>query len=145
MKENLKYFYMGVAEKSAMLSHARRTKVGAVIVKDNDILSFSWNGTPYGFDNNCEYETDEGLVTRPDVVHAEANSIIKSARLGKATEGATMFVTLNPCINCAIMIIQAGITTVYYQQDYRIRDGIDYLIKGGVKVEKLVDNVTNDN
>lgn len=142
MKDKLKYFYMNVAKDSAKLSYAKRAKVGAVIVKDDDILSFSWNGTPSGFDNNCEYEVNNELVTKPDVIHAEANCILKSAKLGKSVKGATMFVTLTPCVNCAIMIIQSGISTVYYDTEYRILDGIEYLKKAGVHVEKLksVDN-----
>ncbi len=140
MKDKLKYFYMNIAVEASKLSHANRTKVGAVIVKDNDILSFSWNGTPTGFDNNCEYIVDNELITKPDVIHAEANCILKSAKLGKSLQGSTMFVTHNPCVQCAIKIIQSGITTVYYLNEYRILDGIEYLKKGGVSVFKLVDN-----
>ena len=144
MKDELKYFYMDVANRTSQLSHALRLKVGAVIVKDDDILSFSWNGTPYGFDNICEYTNEKGeIVTKEDTVHAEANCILKSAKLGKSVKGATMFITHNPCVNCAIMIIQSGISCVYYQEQYRIGKGIEYLEKAGIEVKQLKKYVDN--
>jgi len=146
---------MRVAEETADLSYARRTKVGCVIVKDRSIISFGYNGTPAGWDNNnCEEEIDYkmdfngpyfdganggrvALKTKPEVLHAELNAIAKLAASTESSEGATVFVTLSPCGDCAKLMLQAKIAEVIYKDDYRDRSGIDLLTRGGVKVTKL--------
>jgi len=128
--------FMDIAARVAQLSTARRLKVGAIIVKDKRIISLGFNGTPYGWDNNCEVQdahTGE-LTTKPEVLHAETNCIAKLARSNDNGEGATLFVTHQPCMDCAKLIYQAGITTVYYGHSYRKTDGADFLVKAGVDV-----------
>ena len=123
MKEKFISLYFDVAERVSHLSHAQRLKVGAVVVKDDRILSYGYNGTPAGFDNCCEIEG----TTRPEVVHAEMNAIAKIAKYGDSCEGATMFITHAPCIECAKMILQSGIVKVYYKTDYRSMVGVNLL------------------
>jgi len=108
--------------------------VGALIVKDRMIISDGYNGTPCGFENVCE---DENGQTKPYVLHAEANAITKVAKSGNSSDGATLYVTAAPCMECAKLIIQAGIKRVVYQDEYRVRDGIDLLERAGVEVVKL--------
>jgi len=142
MKQKFIEAYMDVAERFAQLSSAVRLQVGAVVVKNNNIISFSWNGMPSGWDNCCEEEiiteyesyTDSALVTKPEVLHAEANAITKLARSSESGAGATMFVTHAPCIDCAKLIYQSGIATVYYKNEYRSTQGLDFLNKSGVEV-----------
>jgi len=137
VKDKFISFYFDVAKRVAQLSHAQRLKVGAVIVKDDRILSYGYNGMPAGFDNCCEYEdyserTIEDfptLKTKPEVVHAEMNSIAKIAKHGDSCEGASMFITHAPCVECAKMILQSGINSVYYLKEYRSTAGIDLLKK----------------
>lgn len=132
---------MKVAEEAAQLSYANRLKVGCVIVKDDNVLSFGYNGTPSGWDNCCEeYDVANinGILTvqqktKPDVLHAEENSILKLAREGKSGKDATMFCTHAPCIHCARMIGGAGISTLYYKNVYRDDAGIEYLKKYGIE------------
>ncbi len=114
-------------------SYCRRRKVGALIVKEQMIISDGYNGTPSGFDNVCE--NDEGM-TFPYVLHAEANAITKVARSNNSSEGSTLYVTDSPCMECAKLIIQAGIRRVVFSRLYRITDGIDLLRKAGVEVEQ---------
>lgn len=131
-------FYMEVARDSSNLSVARRLQVGAVIVKDNNIISFSWNGTPPGWDNNCEDENSDGtLTTKKEVIHAEANAILKVAKSTESCNQATIFTTHSPCHECAKMIIASGISHVYYSQLYRDDTGVRLLEQGGVKVTKI--------
>lgn len=125
---------MDVALRTAELSRARRLKVGAIIVRDDNIISFSWNGTPPGWDNNCEHETESGLVTKDEVIHAEMNAILKLAKKGSSAEGAALFLTHAPCITCAKCIYTAGIKSVYYNMQYRSSEGINFLEKCGVNV-----------
>lgn len=133
---------MDVAQRFAQLSYARRLKVGCIIVKDDRIISIGYNGMPAGWDNDCEYvsigrrESDviEELVTKPEVLHAESNAIAKLARSSESGEGASLFVTHQPCMNCAKMIYQSGISTVIYKEPYRCEDGVQFLIKCGVEV-----------
>ena len=136
MKQKFVNFFMNVAESSANLSHARRLKVGAVIVKDQNIISFGYNGMPAGMDNNCEEEllNEDGpqLVTKPEVIHAEANAICKLARQGNSGQDSTMFLTHAPCVECAKMIVQAGIKSVYWKNSYRDTKGLDLLHKAGI-------------
>lgn len=129
--------YMKMAYVWAENSHAVRHKVGALIVKDNMIISDGYNGMPSGFDNCCEYENGENLVTKPEVLHAEANAITKIAKSTNSSEGATLFVTMSPCIECAKLIIQSGIRRVVYNEKYRIVDGLDLLRKAGIEVEQI--------
>ena len=126
--------YMRMATIWAENSYCERRKVGALIVKDKMIISDGYNGTPSGFENICE---DENNVTKPYVLHAEANAITKIARSNNNSEGATLYVTASPCIECAKLIIQAGIKRVVYGEKYRLTDGIDLLERAGVTVEYL--------
>ena len=112
-------------------SYCERRKVGALVVKDKTIISDGYNGTPSGFENKCE---DSNNVTHPYVLHAEANAITKLARSSNNSDGSTLYVTASPCIECAKLIIQAGIKKVVYAEKYRLTDGIDLLRKAGVEV-----------
>ena len=126
--------YMRMATIWAENSYCERRKVGALVVKDKMIISDGYNGTPAGFENICE---DENNVTKPYVLHAEANAITKIARSNNNSEGATLYVTASPCIECAKLIIQAGIKRVVYGEKYRLTDGIDLLERAGITVEYL--------
>jgi dCMP deaminase len=136
MKEKWVNVYLEVAKVFANVSYAKRLKVGAVIVKDNRILSTGFNGTPAGWDNSCEDENDK---TKSEVIHAEENSILKLARDGESGKDATMILTHSPCINCSRMIYSTGIKEVYYKDEYRSNDGIEFLNKCGIKVTKIED------
>lgn len=131
-------YFMRVAEETAKLSHARRTKVGALIVLDNRILTQGHNGTPTGYDDNCENELLDGtLVTKPEVIHAEANALYFCARYGLKTYGTILYVTMSPCLHCSLAIIQAGIKKVYYKTPYRDLTGVEFLRKNGIEVEQI--------
>jgi dCMP deaminase len=140
MKTKMISFYMDICDRIAALSVAKRLQVGSLIVKNNNILAFGWNGTPAGWDNCCEEwngEDDWGntiLKTKPEVIHAESNAISKLARGTESGAGATMFVTHAPCIDCAKLVYQSGIATVYYKNDYRSTQGLEFLDKSGVEV-----------
>lgn len=123
--------YMRMAVIWAENSYCKRRQVGALIVKDKMIISDGYNGTPVGFENICE---DEDGTTKPYVLHAEANAITKIARSGNSSEGATMYVTASPCIECAKLIIQAGIKRVVYAEKYRLEDGLDLLRRAGIEL-----------
>lgn len=125
--------YLEMASVWAKNSYCQRRKVGAIIVKDRMIISDGYNGTPAGFENVCE---DENGVTKPYVLHAEANAITKVAKSGNSSLGATLYVTASPCMECAKLIIQAGIKRVVYKEEYRISDGLDLLRRAGVEVVK---------
>lgn len=133
-QEALDLRYMRMASIWAENSYCKRRQVGALIVKDKMIISDGYNGTPSGFENVCE---DENNVTKPYVLHAEANAITKIARSNNSSEGATLYVTASPCIECAKLIIQAGIKRVVYAEKYRLEDGIELLRRAGVEVEFL--------
>lgn len=171
MKEKFKQVYMKTAEIFAELSHARRLHVGAIVVKDDRIISIGYNGMPAGWDNNCEdreymsrdaggwlnpdeiyerwpFEEEDidpdlgyvrryALKTRPEVLHAETNAISKLAKSTESGNGASMFITHSPCLDCAKLIYQSGINSVFYRNSYRSEDGIRFLEKSGVVVEKL--------
>jgi len=139
VKDKFISFYFDIAERVSELSYANRLKVGAVIVKDDRILSYGYNGTPAGFDNSCETELNGDLVTKPEVIHAEQNAILKIARHGDSSSGATLFITHAHCVDCAKLILQSGISRVYYRQDYRSTAGIDLLRKSnfGILVTKI--------
>ena len=127
------YLYMRMARTWAENSYCVRRKVGALLVKDQMIISDGYNGTPSGFENVCE---DESGVTKPYVLHAEANAITKVAKSGNSSEGATLYITASPCIECAKLIIQSGIKRVVYSDEYRLTDGVDLLRRAGIEVEK---------
>ena len=122
--------YLQLATVWAKNSYCVRRQVGAILVKDKMIISDGYNGTPAGFENVCE---DENGVTKPYVLHAEANAITKVAKSGNSSDGSTLYVTASPCIECAKLIIQAGIKRVVYHDEYRITDGIDLLRRAGIK------------
>ena len=126
--------YMEMAAVWATNSYCKRRQVGALLVKDRMIISDGYNGTPSGFENICE---DESGVTKPYVLHAEANAISKIAKSGNSALDATLYVTASPCLECAKLIIQSGIRRVVYRDEYRLTDGIDLLRRAGIEVEKL--------
>ena len=126
--------YLEMAAVWARNSYCKRRQVGALIVKDRMIISDGYNGTPSGFENVCE---DENGVTKPYVLHAEANAITKVAKSGNSSEGATLYVTASPCVECAKLIIQAGIRRVVYKDSYRLNDGIELLQRAGMEVEQV--------
>ena len=168
MKDKFIKLYMDWAKRTAQLSYAKRLQVGAVIVKDDSVISYGYNGTPAGWDNNCEdkvwdqgagswldpeefeaqypYEgwhmgvqrnVRYGLKTKLEVLHAEMNSLMKLAKSSSSGDQASLFVTHSPCLDCAKGIYQAGIKEVFYQEDYRSDDGIAFLKKCGIKIEKV--------
>ena len=126
--------YLRMAHIWAENSYCKRRQVGALVVKDKMIISDGFNGTPSGFENVCE---DENNVTRPYVLHAEANAITRLARSHNNSDGATLYVTASPCIECAKLIIQSGIKRVVYGEKYRLDDGIQLLLRASVNVEFL--------
>jgi dCMP deaminase len=143
MKEKFVSAYMDVAERFAELSSARRLHVGAIVVKDDRIISIGYNGMPSGWDNNCEYvfthpqtKIDE-LVTRKEVLHAETNAIAKLAKSNESGLGATMFITHAPCLDCAKLIYQSGIGSVLYRDAYRDTSGVMFLEKSGIEVTQV--------
>ena len=125
--------YLEMAQIWAQNSYCKRRKVGALLVKDRMIISDGYNGTPSGFENICE----EDGVTKPYVLHAEANAITKVAKSGNSSEGATLYVTASPCLECSKLIIQSGIKRVVYRDEYRLTDGIDLLRRAGIEVERV--------
>lgn len=151
MKRKFVDAYMDVAHRFAKLSTARRLNVGAIIVKDDRIISIGYNGMPSGWDNNCENEYPTSpwpaelpeelnitytLKTKPEVIHAEANAIAKLAKSTESGENSVMFLTHSPCIDCAKQIYTAGIKKVFYREQYRSTDGLDFLNKCGIEVEQ---------
>ena len=168
MKQKFIDLYIDWADRTAQLSHAVRLQVGAVIVKDDSVISYGYNGTPAGWDNNCEdkvwdngaggwldpdtfnetypyeawHEKAErkvryGLKTKPEVLHAESNAIAKLAKSSQSGSDAALFVTHAPCLNCAKLIYQSGINSVYYRNSYRDVAGLDFLKQSGVIVEQM--------
>ena len=150
MKKKWVDAFMDTAERFAELSSATRLKVGAVVVKDNRIISIGYNGMPAGWSNECEYRVSEynevtkswylteETKTKDEVIHAEANAILKLARDGESGNGADLFCTHAPCINCAKLIYGAGIKKVYYRESYRDTFGTDFLSKCNIEVEKYI-------
>ena len=147
MKQKWIDAFMDTASRFAELSSAKRLKVGAVVVQDNRIISIGYNGMPSGWTNECEevvtptlpYLSGDGptLKTKDEVIHAEANAISKLARDGESGNGASLFCTHAPCIQCAKLIYGAGIKKVYYRESYKNMDGADFLQKCGIEVEKV--------
>lgn len=136
-QEALDRRYLRMARIWAENSYCRRRQVGAIIVKDKMIISDGYNGTPVGFENVCE---DEDGLTKPYVLHAEANAITKVARSNNSSDGATMYITASPCLECAKLIIQSGMRRVVFSELYRITDGIDLLERAGIECVHLPDN-----
>jgi len=126
--------YLKMAEIWAQNSYCKRRQVGALIVRDKMIISDGYNGTPSGFENVCE---DENNVTKPYVLHAEANAITKVAKSGNSSDGATLYVTSSPCMECSKLIIQAGIKRVVFTESYRLEDGINLLKRAGIDVKQV--------
>ena len=142
MKVKLIKAYMDTAEVFAELSQARRLHVGAIVVKDDRIISIGYNGMPAGWDNNCEDEIwdktgDYELKTKPEVLHAETNAIAKLAKSTESGLGATMFITHAPCLDCAKLIYQSGIDSVYYRTSYRDDTGVEFLKNSGIGVAQV--------
>ncbi|MBR6660405.1 MAG: dCMP deaminase family protein [Bacteroidales bacterium] len=129
--------YLDMARVWAQNSYCKRRQVGALIVKDRMIISDGYNGTPCGFENVCE---DENGVTKPYVLHAEANAITKVAQSGNSSKDATLYVTASPCMECAKLIIQSGIRRVVYLDEYRIMDGVELLKKAGIEVCHFIED-----
>ena len=148
MKPKFQKLYNNIAHEVAKMSYARRLQVGAVIVKNDRVISMGYNGMPAGWDNNCESEETEfnlvtktrtgtgKLTTRPEVLHAESNAIAKLAKSNDSGDGADLFVTHAPCMECSKLIFQSGIGRVYYSSDYRDDCGIKFLKQSGVEVVK---------
>ena len=146
MKYKFVQAHMKVAEQYAKLSYAKRLQVGAIVVKDNRVISIGYNGTPAGWDNECNECEEvvkvlengkEETKTKLEVIHAEANAIAKLARSQESGQDATMFITHAPCIECSKIIYSSGITTVYYKHEYRDPSGVEFLLKCGVEVIKV--------
>ena len=137
MKPKFIDYYMKIAEVTSGLSYAKRLQVGAVIVKDNQILATGYNGMPSGWENICEVPEDKGILkTKPEVLHAETNAIAKVAQSTESSQGSTLFCTHAPCIECAKLIYQSGIKTLYYKEQYRDDSGVNFLKLSGVNVHR---------
>lgn len=135
MKPKFVELYSDIAERVSKLSSARRLQVGAIVVRDDRIISIGYNGMPAGWDNNCEHLQEDGsLKTRPEVLHAEMNALMKLARSYESGLGADLFITHSPCMECAKGIYQAGINRVYYGTQYRSREGIQFLKQSNIEV-----------
>ena len=143
MKPKFVELYMDWALRLAQLSHAKRLQVGAVVVKDDTVISYGYNGMPAGWDNDCEYTPydDNGdpmdIKTRPEVLHAESNAIAKLAKSINSGNGADIFITHAPCLDCAKLVYQAGIKRVYFGTAYRDDSGVRFLEKSGVEVKQI--------
>ena len=127
---NIHISYMNIAEEISRRSYAQRLKVGAVLVKNNSIISDGYNGMPYGFENSCE--TDN--ITNIEVLHAESNAIAKIAKSNQSSEDSTLYVTVSPCVECAKLMIQCGVKSVYFKHRYRILDGVNLLKAAKINV-----------
>lgn len=163
MKPKFVDYYMSMADLTAKLSYAVRLKVGSVIVKDHQVLATGYNGMPSGWENNCEtkeetyderdtyyskdwsYDAESKkytrLKTKPEVLHAESNALMKVAKSTESSDGATLFCTHAPCIDCAKMIYQSGINTVYYRDQYRSDAGLIFLKQSGVNVHQYSNSI----
>ena len=135
-EKQLKYdsAYLKMAREWGKLSHSKRKQVGALIVKDRMIISDGFNGTPTGFDNCCE---DENGVTKWEVLHAEANAILKVAASTQSCKNATLYITLSPCKDCSKLILQSGIKRVVYMNSYKDTEGIDFLVDAGIETQQI--------
>jgi dCMP deaminase len=133
--QNKNLFYMTLAIEVAKASYCERKKVGALIVKEDNVIAIGYNGTISGFPNVCELQDG---TTRPDVLHAESNAIAKCAKSFNSSDGATLYVTLSPCFECAKIIIQSGINNVIYLEKYRNLDGLNLLTKSNINVQQII-------
>lgn len=143
MKKRDYIYYMDLAERAAQNSHAVRLKVGAILTRDNKILADAWNGTPPGWDNRCEEEVNDVLVTKSTVLHAEKNILRKMANSHDIIRGATLIMTHNPCPACTADYIGLGLRELVYKNEYRITDGIEYLRRDGVLVRTFDEMMTD--
>lgn len=134
--------YMESAHAFAKLSRAERKKVGGVAITPQDVMIYSWNGRPVGDDNDCEIDLNGELITHPEVLHCESNLVAKAAREGISLKGSDVVLTLSPCLACAKIMYQAGVAAVFYDEQYRMTDGIDFLRRKKVHVEQY--EVSND-
>ena len=132
-QRDLDIAYLRMCVEWSKLSYARRLKVGCLIVKNNQIISDGYNGTPKGFDNNCEDEVNGILITKPIVLHAESNAISKIAKSNNSAENSTLYVTCSPCFECSKLIIQAGIKRVVHSHFYRVRTGLEILEQANIE------------
>jgi dCMP deaminase len=133
----MNHLYMDIAVRLSEMSCAERKVVGAVLVKEDNIISFGWNGMPSGFDNCCEHFENNNLVTNNEVAHAELNIFAKLAKNGSTgTKGSVLYVTLSPCFECSKLIVQSGVSKVYYLEEYRDTRPLEFLNKAGVEVIK---------
>ena len=130
--------YLAMAKEWSKMSHAKRKKVGCLIVKDEQIISDGYNGTPSGFNNECEHDSYKNglpiLITKPEVLHAESNALMKLARSTNSSEGATIYCTYSPCFDCAKLIVQSGVKRFVYKETYRNIEGLNLLKKAGVEI-----------
>ena len=138
MKKKFIDYFMQMAELTATLSYAKRLQVGALIVKGNRIVGTGYNGMPTDWENDCEIEVNGELKTKAEVLHAETNAIAKVAQSTESSEGSTMFCTHAPCVDCAKLIYQSGIATLYFKHEYRDDAGIKFLKLSGVNVHNHV-------
>ncbi|AEO14560.1 cytidine and deoxycytidylate deaminase zinc-binding region [Pseudomonas phage phiPto-bp6g] len=139
IKDKMKKVYMETARSFAKLSYAERKKVGGVAITPQDVMLTSWNGRPAGDPNECELDGVD--VTHPHVLHCESNLVAKAAREGISLKGSSVFVTLSPCLPCAMQMFQAGVISVIYDEQYRLTDGIDFLKTHKVNIEKYEESV----
>lgn len=137
IKSGMMKAYMETARAFAKLSHAERRKVGGIAVTPQDVVIYSWNGRPSGDPNDCEIDN----VTHPEVLHCESNLVAKAAREGISMKCASVYVTLSPCLPCALQMYQAGVVRVVYDEDYRLTDGIDFLRRKNIEVIKYEETV----
>ena len=137
--EDLDRAYLDIALRWSKLSMAKRKKVGCIIVKNGSIISDGYNGTPSGFDNDCELEDpfNKSLITKAEVLHAESNAITKLAKSTQSSARSTMYITISPCVDCAKLIIQSGIERVVYGELYKNKDGINLLSEAGIKIYEI--------
>ena len=137
-QDQLDKTYLEMAKIWGQLSKAERKQVGCLIVKDSQIISDGYNGTPHGFDNRCEFDTRFGSETKPEVLHAESNAISKLAKSSQSSKDATIYITLSPCFDCAKLMIQCGIKRVVYEEQYRSNDGIALLDAASITVDQVI-------
>ena len=143
-QQQLDYTYLEMANTWGQLSKARRKKVGCLIVKNNQIISDGYNGTPAGYENDCEYETRFGWETRPEVLHAESNALMKLAKSANSSLESTIYLTVSPCFDCAKLIIQAGVSRVVYSEEYRITKGIEFLKQFNIDCDLIQEGMWNE-
>ena len=137
-QDQLDKTYLRMADIWGSLSKARRKQVGCLIVRNSQLISDGYNGTPHGFDNDCEFESRFGYETKPEVLHAETNAISKLAKSNQSSDGATIYITLCPCFDCSKLMIQAGIIRVVYSESYRSTTGVELLERAGIVIDQVI-------